>query len=90
MRTLEIKDFGIAVKILGMKIEYETTFSYSMSQHTMILNLIEELGLNAIPVGTLMEEVVFLLKTSICCQQQGSLFRTSNSTTIYYKQDMQL
>ncbi len=59
MKTFDVKDLGIASKFLGIKIEHETPHSYSMSQRTMILNLIEHFGLkNAKPVGTPIAEVV--------------------------------
>jgi hypothetical protein len=60
IKTFDVKDPVIAVKFLGIKITYETAFSYSMSQHTIILHLIEQFGLkNAKPVGTPVTEIVF-------------------------------
>jgi hypothetical protein len=44
---------------LGIKIEYETPDRYSMSQRTMIMNLIEQFGLKqAKPVGTPIADIV--------------------------------
>jgi hypothetical protein len=41
MKTFDVKDLGIASMFLGTKIEHETPNSYSMSQRTMVLNLID-------------------------------------------------
>jgi hypothetical protein len=59
MKTFDVKDLGIASKFLGIKIEHETQNSCSMSQRTMIMNLIKQFGLkNAKPVGTPNADVV--------------------------------
>ncbi len=59
MKTFDVKDLGTATKFMGIKIEYETPYGYSMSQRTMILNLIEQFGMkDAKSVGTPIAEVV--------------------------------
>ena len=59
MKAFDVKDLGIAAKFLGIKIEFETPGSYSMSQRAMILALIDQFGMkHAKPVGTPIAEVV--------------------------------
>jgi hypothetical protein len=78
MKTFDVKDLGIASKFLGIKIVHETPNSYSMSQRTMILNLIEQFGLkNAKPVGTHIAEVILSAEDmKLLSTQETSLFRT--------------
>jgi hypothetical protein len=78
MKTFDVKDLGIASKFLGIKIEHETPNSYSMSQRTMILNLIEQFGLkNAKPVGTpIADEVLSAEDMNLLSTQETSLFLT--------------
>jgi hypothetical protein len=59
MKAFDVKDLGIASKFLGIKIEFETPDSYSMSQRTMILALIDQFGMkHSKPVGTPIAETV--------------------------------
>jgi hypothetical protein len=59
MKAFDVKDLGVAAKFLGIKSEYEAPEDYSMSQRTMILNLIEQFGLKqSKPVGTPIADVV--------------------------------
>jgi hypothetical protein len=77
IKTFDVKDLGIASKFLGIN-EHETPNSYSMSQRTMILNLIEQFGLkNARPGGTPIAEVVLSAEdVNLLSTQETSLFRT--------------
>jgi hypothetical protein len=68
-----------------MKIEYETALSYSMSQHTLLFNLIEQYGLkNAKPVGTPVAEVVVSPEDmELLPDQEASSFRTSAGALLW-------
>jgi hypothetical protein len=74
-----------ASKFLGIKIEHETPNSYSMSQRTMILNLIEQFGLNnAKPVGKPIAEVVLSAEDiNLLSTQETSLFRTMTGALLW-------
>jgi hypothetical protein len=78
MKTFDVKDLGIALKFLGIKIEHETPNSYSISQRTMLLNLIEQFGLkNAKLMGTPIADVILSAENmNLLSAQYTSLFRT--------------
>ncbi len=78
MKAFDVKDLGVAAKFLGIKIDYETHDGYSMSQPTMIINMLEQFGLkHAKPVGTPIADVVPSMEDMKPLSTQGvSLFRT--------------
>jgi hypothetical protein len=85
IKTFDVKDLGVASKFLGIKIEHETPNSCSMSQRTMILNLIEQIGLkNAKPVGTPIADAILSAEDmNLFSAQEASSFRTMAGTLLW-------
>jgi hypothetical protein len=68
MKAYDVEDLGVAVKFLDVKFEYETARGYSMSERSMILNLIEQFGRMPSILECQQLKLSFLLKRSISCQ----------------------
>jgi hypothetical protein len=85
MKAFDVKDLGEAEKFLGIKIESEKSRGYSMSEKTMMDNLVDQFGLkDAKPVGTPIAEVVHAAEDmNLLATPDVSLFRTFVDCTMY-------